>query len=125
MIYARMARITFNLITFANLSIVQGLQHALFSLKGAIHMNETIKATTKPTDPIAAFYSEAKSIATSYNQPKLTAEIKVEGTIFEVSGYFRASGRTITEKIFSLMSKDVDNQAVLCYAGNIPQNTRL
>ena len=59
------------------------------------------------------------------NNPKLTVQTKIGGTIFEVNGFFRTSGKTISEKLFDLMSKELDNQEVFCYNGGTPQEQKL
>jgi hypothetical protein len=78
-------------------------------------------------EPLAGNISAKNSLrpiirlAARDNEPKLTTEINYEGTVYEVSGFFKTSGRTFSEKIFGIMSKELDKQAVLCYNRSIPQ----
>jgi len=54
---------------------------------------------------------------------ELAVEMKIGGATYKVSGFFRSSGKTIAEKMFGLMEKEVENRAVSSYNGGIPQNS--
>ena len=92
---------------------------------------ETFADTVTDTDTVIETVTDTSNTTNAFAQsnlqpqPKLTAEIKIEGTTFEVNGFFKTSGKTITEKLFGLMSKELDNQVVFCYNGGIPQEIRL
>jgi len=47
----------------------------------------------------------------------------INGGTYVVNGFFKTSGRTLIEKFYSLMEKEVENPGCLCYNDDIPQES--
>ena len=65
--------------------------------------------------------TEPCSSSITHPLPPLSMEMNIAGATYKVNGFFKFSGKTITDKIFGLMEKELENKAVLCNNGVIPQ----
>jgi len=86
---------------------------------------QSIQITNNSTKPLLVTDNEVNSMpsAEKATNSMPTTIMIIEGRTYEVNGFFKPKGKTISEKIYGIMSKEVDNQAVLCYNDNIPQDS--
>ena len=51
----------------------------------------------------------------------ISTEITIGSTTFVINGFFKPTGKTLPEKLYRLMEKDVENAATARYNYSIPK----
>jgi|GEM_PF-5382298 len=82
---------------------------------------DVIRSENNRTKIIEKITNTGNKVNTHKSIP--TVEMTIGGVIYTVNGFFKNSGKTISEKFYGIMEKEVESPAVVRYNRDIPQES--